>query len=480
MRLGRLYRIVDSLLIAHLPEGAERVIKQLLLRVARRIMGKQRRLPSIESLLSAPGSGRTRRDDLPEWAACDLIATARTIEPLLSPTHFLTKKPELYVAPLHRVSAGRTYISIRRLLPDTFDTLLLVPWLKPGGADLGAIHLATACAKAMGQRVAVLATEPVDSPWASRLPPDVTFVAAGEALAELCQTTNEPTQVLARLIIQAKPARVHLVNSDLGWQTFCRHGAALREVSNLYASLFCDELDEHGVPAGFAVDYLRDAAPHLTRVIADNSASVKNWVSLLGLDPNLFSVARFPAPQPPSPRRQAGSPTKSILWASRLDRQKRPDTLLRIAKRATDFHFDVHGYALSGTAHPASRALSKLPNVVMHGPFEALSEIIRDDHLALVYTTAWDGLPLVILDAISLGIPVIAPDVGGISDLIPKEHLVIDPENADAYVAKMNLLHEDPATREAMLTEQSKNLAKYSWAGFRQDLSAIPGYDVRP
>lgn len=451
-------------------------MKRLLLRIASRLLGKDRRLPSLESLLSAPTNGHTQTEGLPDWAIADLMDTGRTIEPLLSPSRYLTAKPGLYFAPLHRVSAGKAYFRIRRLLPDRIDTLFVVPWLKPGGSDLGTIHFARACAIGLGQQVAVLATERDSSPWASRLPPEVTFVPAGEALAELCHATDEPAQVLARLIVQCEPTRVHVINSRLGWQTICRYGAALREASRLYASLFCDERDEHGARTGFAIDYLRDAARHLTKVIADNSASVKEWVSLLGIDPDLFCLARFPVERSKQGRTTLRSPAKTLLWASRLDRQKRPDILAEIAKRAVDFRFDVHGYALSGSTHPATRTLARLPNVVMRGPFDDLSEIVRNDHLALVYTTEWDGLPLVILDAISNGIPVVAPNVGGISDLVPKEDLIDDPEDVEAYVAKINLLYADPAAREAMYLKQAGRLATCNWDSFERDLSAIPGY----
>ena len=55
-----------------------------------------------------------------------------------------------------------------------------------------------------------------------------------------------------------------------------------------------------------------------------------------------------------------------VLWAGRLDRQKRPDVLAKIAVRMPDVHFDVYGAAVMSHAGDDSVALlSGLPNVCL-------------------------------------------------------------------------------------------------------------------
>ena len=46
---------------------------------------------------------------------------------------------------------------------------------------------------------------------------------------------------------------------------------------------------------------------------------------------------------------------------------------------------------------------------------------IRDSYDAFLYTSAFDGLPNVLLEALSAGLPVIAPDVGGIGEAVVNE-----------------------------------------------------------
>jgi glycosyltransferase involved in cell wall biosynthesis len=90
------------------------------------------------------------------------------------------------------------------------------------------------------------------------------------------------------------------------------------------------------------------------------------------------------------------------------------------------------------------------PELEYLGPFQEFAALQPDGYDALLYTSAFDGLPNVILEAMGWGLPVIAPDVGGVSEavrdgetgfLIPD--LGDDGQLIDAYVAALQRFYQD-------------------------------------
>ncbi|WP_164137451.1 glycosyltransferase family 4 protein [Stenotrophomonas maltophilia] len=471
------YTLTDRLLLTRLPESARSSLVSWLLACARWIHPSGRWPTSAASLLvrrtlRAP---QKHMQKLPSWAVQDLRDLSVTVDPLLAPEIVLDQRPQTFLTPVHWTQAGHAYEQLRRSIGNRqFDTVLLIPWLKRGGADLGALHHARALHEAFGQRVLVLATEPGDSPWANRLDDATPFVECGHSLATLSLPHGEPEVVLARLLVQLAPARIHIINSHTGWRMLQRFGKAIRQRTRVFASLYCDEFETDGRRTGLAQQFLPTCLPWLDAVITDNAASPTAWRDSIGVDPSLFPVVHFPAPEVPSlPPNRSINP-KRLLWASRLERQKRPDLLVELASSMPEFQWDVHGAALS-VDDDNLRRLKALSNVSIRGSYERFSDIVGPEHLAYIYTSCWDGLPNVLLEATASGIPVIAPQIGGISDLIPTDMLV--PANASAVdysVAVRNLM--DPATRAEWIQTQSNAVSSFTWERFVASLQQIPGY----
>lgn len=472
--LGRTYRLFDYLLLSRLPPPLQRSLVSRLLAAARSLFPGRDWPASPGRLLARRHLQRATRRTLPDWARADMEDLALQVDPLLSPERFLAQHPPAVLAPTHWTEAGTAYGRLREPLQGRqFDTVLLVPWLIRGGADLAALHHARACSETFGQRTLVIATEPRDSPWASRLPDGVQFLAAGRELSALSEPNQEAESVLARLLIQLAPARIHVINSQLAWRTVGRFGRALRQKSRIFASLYCDERDARGRHTGLAQDYLPTAAGWLDAVITDNTASPLEWQRMLGIAPTLFHVVHFPSPTIARPA-QAGLARSRLLWASRIEAQKRPHLLIELARALPDFQWDVHGAAPPTQAHYV-RALAKLDNVCLHGAYDDFRAIVRPDHLAFVHTSAWDGMPNVLLEAASAGLPIVAPDVGGIRDLIPEPQLVRPDDALALYVQKVRALR-DSALRTGWVQAQDERLSFFRWESFLDSLRAIPGY----
>lgn len=474
---GRLYAWLDTTILAHIPLPWKRSVVRLLLAATHRQLNENERRQIEERLLlhrvliPAP-TGET----LPKWLLHDMKDLAMCVDPQLDPYTILTARPASMLVPTHWTDAGRRYRNLAaRLAGRDFDTVILVPWLKRGGADLGAIHHASACVEDFGQRTLVIATEPGDSPWARRLPPETCFLAAGAELSGLATDALEPELVLARLLLQLAPSRIHVINSHTGWRTFENFGRALSQRSRLFTSLYCDELTVNGTPVGLAQRHLATTHTWLDAVICDNTVAPARWVSGMGLPQRLFHVAHFPAPHdiPPQKREDIG---KRLLWASRFEWQKRPELLLDLVKNLPEFEWDIYGEPTPDTKKLYKKLLG-LPNVHAHGSYEKFANTIGPQHLAYVYTTRWDGLPNVLLEAASAAIPLIAPDVGGIRDLVPTELLL--PENAGVYDYVQAIRRLQATKEEGRKQLTTSRVASFTREAFIEALRAVPGYATR-
>lgn len=477
--LRHAYRLFDRMMLAKLSDSTQRAILTGALACARRVQpaGRWPASPDVllarRSLQAPPKAMRT----LPDWALNDLRDISSTVDPLLSTAVVLNAHPKAFRTPVHWTQAGQIYqLILQRIGTRRFDTIILVPWLKRGGADLGALHHARACYEDFGQRTLVISTEVDESPWAHRLGEAIPFLELGRELASLSGANNEPEIVLARLLVQLQPKRIHIINSRLAWNVIEMYGKAISQSTHIFASLYCDEISAEGQRDGLAQRYLPSCWRWLDAVVTDNTASPKDWISALGINPSLFHVAHFPAPSVEPAARELSIVSKRdhLLWASRLEHQKRPDLLVDLAKAMPDFHWDIHGAALSDD-NPHLTALSALDNVTLHGSYEQFYELVQPSHLAFVYTSSWDGLPNVLLEATATGIPVIAPDVGGISDLIPPGFLV--PATADTrdYAEAIRCLRQ-PEKLAAALGAQQASRRDFTWSHFISALKKVPHY----
>jgi len=471
-----LYRGIDRLVLQRLPLRIQVALKDRVLRVSRTMYPTRIVASDASQLLRAPAGGDTgwswRPPTLPDWVKDEMLALA-AIDLDIHPKGHLMRSVEFNSVPWSFDIPGQAYAKLwHEVGKKKFDCVIFVPWLKRGGADLGAILTANALASHFGARVLMVATMDADSPWSGRLSPNVTFLEVGATLRDVDPVHR--VDVIVRLLLQLAPTVVHVMNSPLAWEAIARNGLALRQTMKLYASLYCDDIGPLGLPDGYARAFLPQCYPYLDAVATDNTRNPKQWVRQLGVPAHLFTVVPFPAP-PAAGTTAATAPGRAVLWAGRLDRQKRPELLVALAKALPNVRFDVHGESVLDSGN--LNWLSELPNVVFHGRFESFRDIVKIDHAAFVYTTAWDGMPLVLLDAANAGLPIVAPDIGGIGDFINKEDLLGASADVSAYVNDIESLLVSSAKRQERIERQNESLrTSRSFEAFLGGLEKLDGY----
>ena len=156
-------------------------------------------------------------------------------------------------------------------------------------------------------------------------------------------------------------------------------------------------------------------------------------------------------------RTQLGLTETSIclMWVGRLGSQKAPDRFVRLLARLVREAPEVQGLMIgSGPLEVQIRAL-----ISEHGLSGNL-RLMQDDHAArympaadvFALTSRYEGLPYVLLEAQSLGVPVVAFEVGGLSSAIEPgvTGFTCGQAEEDRYLDALRRLIKDPDLRAAM------------------------------
>ena len=174
------------------------------------------------------------------------------------------------------------------------------------------------------------------------------------------------------------------------------------------------------------------------------------------------------------PRRgtDAGGP---LVFAGRLVEQKNPQMLVEVLSHLRDegARLLVVGDGPLGAAmRTRAEALGLQGRIEFCGalPHEATLEALARGAV-LVLPSLWEGLPIVLLEAMAIGVPVVASAVGGVPEIV--EHgatgLLVDDQTPEGYArAVRRLLHERGLY--ARITADARRLVaeRFSWASVRQ------------
>lgn len=248
------------------------------------------------------------------------------------------------------------------------------------------------------------------------------------------------------IILGSSAKDVYNINSGLLWKTIKKYGAILSKHTNLYGYLFCDDKDEFGNIDGYPTQFLIQTLSYLEKSFFDSDfllTSMKN--KLLHVSEVSKKMVLLPSPMTYSPPSQVyitkltHKKINKIAWAGRLDSQKRPDILKSIAKRLPHITFYVWGKSIINTK---DYNLESEPNIKMMGIFDKIKESDIPNCDLFLYTSEWDGVPTILLKVLELNIPIVASNVGGVSEALPTISLVNNIEDIDEYVRKINLFKQ--------------------------------------
>jgi glycosyltransferase involved in cell wall biosynthesis len=419
---------------------------------------------------------------LPAWLLEDW-KDVHAIEPNIFPASEQIAHSRLSVE-VQQSAVGEAFLDVCRRLGKPWPShVFLVPWLTTGGSDRTALNYIHALyEQGWADRIVVLATEERDSPWAERLPDGVRFLPFGHRYRHL--TVVERKRLLVRLLLQMAPQMIHNVNSWLGYEVFLAHGKALAQASHLLGHIFCCDTSPEGRRFGYPVDHVPRCFDVLSAVISDNQTLLDELQEIFHLDSNRLLTHYQPvALKEPRPPRIASSlePLK-ILWAGRLDRQKRVDVLNAVAEACALDGFQFHAYG--SRVLDSDGPMPGGPHLQYHGPFDGFESLPVHEFDVFLYTSQWDGLPNVLLEAMAAGLVVVASSAGGVKELIQqgKTGYLIEPiDDVNGFVAALRSIDTDRAGAARLVHKGYRRLLEqHSQEQFVRRLRATPGYMAVP
>jgi glycosyltransferase involved in cell wall biosynthesis len=424
---------------------------------------------------------------VPEWVM-DAWKAAHVAEPALFPERSVVESL------LPWSPSGGPFTSAYWFLNEqlTFDEggldyLFLVPWLSAGGATTVVNNYVNAIRQASPDaRIVVLSTSVGSPAESSNDDPRTRYVDVPEEVHLLRPAQQD--QLIATLIIQLQPKVVHLINSPVGFRAFESYSTQLAVASRLYVSLFTLDESPEGRRTHYVLDAVRAYFDSLSGVFVDNPTLASTLVETYGLQSSKFISHH----QPPGMTavealgtehaRERGSPLR-VLWAARLDRQKRPDILVEISRRMRGTSPFVEFYASGAPVlDQGTGVLERFAEagITYLGPYQSTISTLPYHFDVLLLTSQWEGLPLTIVDAALNRLTIVAPAVGGVPDFVADGvtgYLVDRFDDLDAYVDVLQRLAADP-DRLDVTRENAFHLAsaRHGWDSFVAALEQTTGY----
>lgn len=277
--------------------------------------------------------------------------------------------------------------------------------------------------------------------------------------------------IWSRILVHSKVKRLHLVNDAYWYHWLARHQKFIIENNyKIYISLFMREFaHEPGRIHSFADPDLLQVWPTVTKVFTDNKSVIDN-----ALENNAFNKEKMVVHYQPQDVSELAPPKDidtsrpvRILWASRISHQKRPDILKKIAnKLGDDYVVDAYGIIEKRQYKQAYFDNSK---VNYKGTFNGIGSIPTDKYDIYLYTSQTDGIPNILMEVAAAGLPIIASNIGGVSEFIKhnKTGLLVEMEDIDGYIKAIEQVAEDrTSSKSFVINSQDLIKTQHSWGNF--------------
>jgi glycosyltransferase involved in cell wall biosynthesis len=259
---------------------------------------------------------------------------------------------------------------------------------------------------------------------------------------------------LATILRQIKPDVLHLHSSKAG--AIGRVAAWLVGIPAIYST--------HGMAylrtdVGWATRALFYGLEWLlglsgTTTVACSPSELRSMRFIPGAKmdiPNGIDLATLPAPIPAASRDGF-----NILLCGRITAQKNPELACRIAALSLpSWRWTwLGGGELGGLVQAGGRitVTGWIPRA------EALARLQAGD--VMVHTSSWEGMPIAVLEAMALGLPVVATNVVGNSDLVVHGKTGFVADDVAGFIAALTQLAGARELRQRMGQEGRRRVAE--------------------
>lgn len=160
-----------------------------------------------------------------------------------------------------------------------------------------------------------------------------------------------------------------------------------------------------------------------------------------GLEESVLDQVADPAPR----ELRTGEPLR-VLWCGRLSPEKRPQVFVDAIRRVPAVEAEMFGDGISRGAVTRASADISASRFRVHGavPQSRVLAGMRDAHVLVSTSLDFDNQPMVILEGIAAGLPVIVTDPDLAEMLPPDGGIVTETPDAAGLAAALDALRRDP------------------------------------
>jgi len=94
---------------------------------------------------------------------------------------------------------------------------------------------------------------------------------------------------------------------------------------------------------------------------------------------------------------------------------------------------------------------------------ESQKKVFLQQAELLYFVTRFEGFGLPVLEAQSIGTPVLGSDFGSIPEVAGHSALLADPDSRDSIVAALEQFYYEPGLKDALIEAGRENLRRFSW-----------------
>jgi glycosyltransferase involved in cell wall biosynthesis len=200
---------------------------------------------------------------------------------------------------------------------------------------------------------------------------------------------------------------------------------------------------------------------HLPLHLIANSERARLTAIEKGIRPQHIDVVMNVVDATPHKWERNGNSSRQvrILFAARLDEQKRPERFLHVIRKITQLRPDLNIKGTIAGDGPLRSELEKLADslgltcdhIEFLGEIADLKSAYQQSDL-LVLTSDWEGTPNVLLEAMGNGVPVVATNVGGVPEIVShgENGFLAEAGDVDSVASSVLSLIENPELRMRM------------------------------
>jgi len=215
----------------------------------------------------------------------------------------------------------------------------------------------------------------------------------------------------------------------------------------------------------------RDHARRARRVVVPSPHTAREVVSELGVAAERIALCPPGIPEWREPVRGRFAAGGYVLFMGTLEPRKNLGALLDaygrlLARTRTTAKLVVAG----GAGHDAQRWIDAMARPPLAGHVEyrgyvgdADRQRVYEGARAFVLPSFEEGFGMPALEAMSLGIPVVASRRGNLPDLVGDAGVLVDPDDVDAIGAELDRVLSDDALAEKMSARGVERSRAFSW-----------------